>query len=408
MDNSTKLRLLPLAFWASFSVFAQTTPRGTENLEALLLGNHARSSSPNKQNLPEGDASIKALTQDDAGFSRGAKAIANTRSDALPQGQMGARIYQDYSRSVVLVITRDGIGSGVLIDQSGRIITNWHVLNRNRDVGVIFKPQMEGQSLNKNDLIRATVVKVDEVADLAVLRVDRIPSGIVPVPLGSIADVVVGADVHAIGHPTGEAWTYTKGVVSQIRQAYNWKTTDSAVEHKANVIQTQTPINPGNSGGPLISDTGRLVGINSFMVGGQGLNFAVSVDELKRFLSSSGNRYASASGVQQKNAASRECKVREIYNHPNKDDTVEIRGYDTDCDGKAELEVHKPYDVRKPISIVIDENKDGHPDQVIIDSDRDGKWDFSLHDTNFDGKWDLIGYHPDGAIKPSRYEPYRD
>ena len=97
-------------------------------------------------------------------------------------------------------------------------------------------------------------------------------------------------DVHAIGHPTGEAWTYTTGVISQYRQAYEWQVEDDPIKHRADIIQTQTPINPGSSGGPLFGDSSSLIGVNSFKAGGEGLNFAVSVDEVRKFLARSGNR----------------------------------------------------------------------------------------------------------------------
>jgi S1-C subfamily serine protease len=77
--------------------------------------------------------------------------------------------------------------------------------------------------------------------------------------------------------PTGEAWTYTTGVISQYRRAYEWQAEGDPIKHKADIIQTQTPINPGNSGGPLLGDTGNLIGVNSFKASGEGLNFAVSV-----------------------------------------------------------------------------------------------------------------------------------
>lgn len=256
---TSKLLLPCLSILVSIVVWTSPPAHGSDNLEGLLLGKHARGSKPpGRQPSSNGADSIQSLTQDDAEFSRGAKAIANTKPETLPQGSGGAQIYQSYSRSVVLVITKNGIGSGVLIDGTGKIVTNWHVTASNQDVRVVFKPGTENESLSKNDLIPAQVLKVDQVADLALIRVDRIPAGVKPLPMGNMSDVVVGADVHAIGHPTGQAWTYTKGVVSQVRQAHNWKTTGSLIQHKANVIQTQTPINPGSSGGPLISDTGQL------------------------------------------------------------------------------------------------------------------------------------------------------
>jgi S1-C subfamily serine protease len=74
----------------------------------------------------------------------------------------------------------------------------------------------------------------------------------------------------------------TTGVISQYRQAYEWQVEGDPIKHRADIIQTQTPINPGNSGGPLLSDSSSLIGVNSFKAGGEGLNFAVSVDEVRK------------------------------------------------------------------------------------------------------------------------------
>ena len=96
--------------------------------------------------------------------------------------------------------------------------------------------------------------------------------------------VQVGMDVHAIGHPEGEFCTYTQGVTSRIISDYDWSYSSTSL-HKANVIQTQTPINPGNSGGPLISDMGKVIGINTFKhPSAVGINFAVSATEINDFL----------------------------------------------------------------------------------------------------------------------------
>jgi S1-C subfamily serine protease len=116
------------------------------------------------------------------------------------------------------------------------------------------------------------------------------PAGRISIRLGTTDEIAVGADVHAIGHPTGEAWTYTTGVISQYRLTYKWSNRGEEIKHQADIIQTQTPINPGNSGGPLISDADTLIGVNSFKGDGEGLSFAVSVDDVKRFLVRSGTR----------------------------------------------------------------------------------------------------------------------
>ena len=336
--------------------------------------------------------------------------LSRVKPDREVRGAKEAQIYKRFSRSVVLVLTKEGLGTGTLVSASGDIITNFHVIKGAKDVGVIFKPIQEGQKPTKADLVRARIVKVDEVADLALIRVEKVPAGIEPMTIGDKSDIAVGDDVHAIGHPTGEAWTYTRGVVSQIRAAYEWTTDATEANHKANVIQTQTPINPGNSGGPLITSTGKLAGVNTFKSKGEGMNFAIANDEVRRFISTSGDRLASkkATGSQKTAAKDGECQVKEVYRGNSKDDSTAIVGIDTDCDGKAEIEVRTPYDIRKPITLVVDENKDGKPDMILFDTKRTGKWEYSFRDTNFDGKWDLECEHADGELIPTRCVPYKE
>ena len=210
----------------------------------------------------------------------------------------GIAIYQSAAPSVVLIVTKDrtggveGIGSGSLIGSTGEILTNWHVVSGHSDVLVVFKPQMEGAEPTKNDTRPGHVVKFDQVADLALVKVTDIPQGRAPIRLGEDIEITVGADVHAIGHPRGEAWTYTSGVVSQFRPGYEWPGEDG-LKHKADVVQTQTPISPGSSGGPLLTDAGSLIGVNSFFYGsGQNLNFAIGIKDVKVFLARSGDRSA--------------------------------------------------------------------------------------------------------------------
>ena len=200
-----------------------------------------------------------------------------------------AQLYKAISPSVVYVVNKQGFGSGSLLDAAGDILTNWHVVNGYEDVAVIFKPMVEGQVPTRDDIKLAHVIKYDEIADLALIKASETPAQRNPIQLGGPGEIAVGLDVHAIGHPEGEAWTYTTGVISQYRQGYGWREKGDNFEHRANIIQTQTPINPGNSGGPLLSDSGNLIGVNTFKdPGSEGLNFAVSVDEVRKFLARGG------------------------------------------------------------------------------------------------------------------------
>jgi S1-C subfamily serine protease len=341
-----------------------------------------------------------------------AKALNRVKGEA-PGGLRGAKevqLYRKISPSVVLIVNESSIGSGSILNPNGDILTNWHVIEGAKEVGVIFKPIIEGAKITKTDVRRAVVVKFDEVTDLALIRLIESPKGVMPITFANLQnDVAVGADVHAIGHPSGESWTYTKGVVSQIRRDYKW-TSESNKAHEATVIQTQTPINPGNSGGPLLTDEGKLVGVNSFKSKGEGLNFAVSIDDVQRFLSSSSSRFAQnvKPPTTQQAGAPINCpkEPKELYSGPNNDNTGSKVGYDIDCDGKVDMEVRIPNDKSKPISWAFDNNGDGKPDEIYFDYKRTNYFEFSVYDTDYDGKWDLVGHHSDGKMKAVRYEKY--
>jgi len=336
---------------------------------------------------------LEAVSNQNIMVTRGAKEIA---------------VYKKASPGVVLVFTDAGLGSGVLINHDGMIITNHHVVADSKKVAVIFKPVTEGQEVTSSDIRKAEVLKIDEVSDLALLKVLSVPPQANPLNLGNMQDIAVGSDVHSIGHPTGEAWTYTRGIVSQIRKNYEW-TAEDKLKHEANVIQTQTPINPGNSGGPLLSDDAKVVGINSFKSQGEGLNFAVSIDSLKHFISQDGNRYASvvSKPTTESSTTGGKCEVSVLGERRNDtNDATEIL-YDRNCDGKADAYLSTPDDQKKGRSLSISTRNDGTVDAVIIDFDNNGKWDESYWDINGDGKTDLIGYHDDGKLDPSRYEKYK-
>ena len=215
----------------------------------------------------------------------------------------GQQIYRAVSPGVVLIVTKEGFGSGSLLDTAGDILTNWHVVKGYEYVAVVFKPTVEGKEATRDDIKRGQVIKYDEISDLALVKVTEVPPGRTPVKLGDSSEIAVGLDVHAIGHPTGEAWTYTTGVISQYRLAYEWQADSDPIKHKADIIQTQTPINPGNSGGPLLGNSGGLIGVNSFKAAGENLNFAVSVDEVKRFIARPGNRIAQNSESHKKSGS---------------------------------------------------------------------------------------------------------
>src|SRR5271169_706998 len=197
-----------------------------------------------------------------------AEALTMQFKEAIPhtRGPQDISVFREDAPSVVLILAKDVSGSGSLL-QDNVILTNFHVVDNNREVTIVFKPLDPSGKPTKDEVVEADVVKVDVARDLALVRPRSLPNRTVrPLDI-SLQDIEVGADVGAIGHPEGEEWTYTKGIVSQIRPDYEWSI-GPGESHRATVIQTQTPINPGSSGGPLLSDEGKIVGVNSFITTG--------------------------------------------------------------------------------------------------------------------------------------------
>ena len=319
------------------------------------------------------------------------------------RGQQDIDIYRNASPSVVIVQSDDGptskgyrLGSGSYIG-SNQILTNAHVVGSNNQALIAFKPTQEGAKVNPTSIVAGQVLHIDRARDLALLSVSSVPAYVRPLALGNKSELQVGADVYAIGHPTGEAWTFTRGLISQLRNNYEWK--DEHGQHRADVIQTQTPINVGNSGGPLIGASGKMLGVNSFKTPqSEGLNFAVSVEDVNEFLNSATRQAAS-------NAPS-VCKPVRLYDGRNKHDTGHLVQIDTKCRGVADMFLVTPDDVSQPIQALIDTNGDGKVDVIVDSYGRDNRWNISFWDTKFNGKIDVVGFHPDGKINPSRYEKY--
>jgi S1-C subfamily serine protease len=329
-----------------------------------------------------------------------AKRLAAPIANDAPLNLRGKRdieIFRAASPAVVIVLTDSSVGSGSYLG-ANRILTNAHVVGENKKVGIMFKPQQEGAKINPANILVGEVLRVDNTRDLAIVTIAGAPAWVRPLEFGTEADIQIGADVHAIGHPTGEAWTYTKGLISQYRKSYEWKT--AGIQHKADVIQTQTPINPGNSGGPLIGESGKILGVNSFKMEGENLNYAVSIGNVIDFLSGSPWQASPP------RLSARGCRAVKIFDGRNSSGSGQLVQVDSNCDGVADVSFITPDDRSRPIQALIDGNYDGKINIIVEDRDHDGRWDISFHDADFDGTIDLVGYHPDGKIVASRFERY--
>ncbi|MGH6892383.1 MAG: S1C family serine protease [Dongiaceae bacterium] len=308
-----------------------------------------------------------------------------------------AALYRRLAPLVVLIVTDDGVGSGSIISADGDVLTSNHMILGYDQVAVILKPAAEGAAPSEFDALTADVVKIDQVADLALIRIrDWKESAFIG--LGDADAISVGDDVNTIGHPQGKTWTYTKGVISQMRNGYGW-TYRNEFDHQADVIGIQAPIDPGNSGGPLLDDDGRLIGVNS---DGQmqDLSFAISVREVDRFLNESQSRYAESFAPP---SEEEECGPLVTFTGRNDANNADIRMTDNDCDDYPEMVEQWFDDPNLGYAVEFDKDRDGKWEAVVVDSDTDGTWDYSLYDTNADGAPDLRGLHPDGGWRPSEY-----
>jgi serine protease Do len=175
-----------------------------------------------------------------------------------------------------LVIGRQrSMGSGVVIDAGGYIVTNAHVISNARRVEVVLPgraPESGTRSLSteKGRTVDATIVGIARGIDLALLKVDA--SDLTPIPIADYDALRQGDLVFAFGSPEGLRNSVTMGIVSAVARQPD---PDNPLVY----VQTDAPINHGNSGGPLVNVMGELVGINTFIVsesgGSQGLGFAI-------------------------------------------------------------------------------------------------------------------------------------
>ena len=162
-----------------------------------------------------------------------------------------------------------GVGTGVILDDRGHILTNNHVVSGARTITV---------TLSNGDTFSASIVGGDLKTDLAIIRVNA--RGLQPAKLGDSSKLEVGEDVIAIGHALGLPGgpTVSKGVVSALGRSIDTDPVNTIVD----LIQTDASINPGNSGGPLANDRAEVVGINTAIIeGGRGIGFAININDAK-------------------------------------------------------------------------------------------------------------------------------
>lgn len=160
----------------------------------------------------------------------------------------------------------NGMGTGVVIDSRGYIITNHHVVDGVREIQV---------TLSGGQQYTAKLMERDPETDLAIIKIDSIK----PLPvinIGTSGDLMPGEPVVAVGNAFGYEDTVTRGIISALHRGVQV----SDAQYYDDLIQTDASINPGNSGGPLLNIDGKMIGINvAVRAGAQGIGFAIPVDK---------------------------------------------------------------------------------------------------------------------------------
>ncbi len=173
--------------------------------------------------------------------------------------------------------TTSKIGTGFIVDESGIVVTNQHVVS---DLNATYKVVS-----HSGDMFEVTQVLRDDISDIAVLRIDKQDKEIKALKLGDSDKLVVGQEVIAIGTPLGEfSGSVTTGIISGLDRSVTAGTGwfGSTTKSYEGVIQTDAAINPGNSGGPLINSQGEVIGVNFATTSGvDNISFALPINKVK-------------------------------------------------------------------------------------------------------------------------------
>ena len=209
------------------------------------------------------------------------EAVAQALASATPPLARSVRVYQAIQLSFVLIQTqaagakseeKNGLGSGVIINERGDILTSLHVVAHAADIQLTFADgtQSSGQ-----------VMVAQPENDIAVLRASRPPALFVPATLGNANALRVGDEAFVVGNPFGLYGSMSAGVISGFDRSFQPPDSDQALQ---GLIQIDAAVNPGNSGGPLLNRYGQVVGIVTGIVNPTeqdvfiGIGFAVPIN----------------------------------------------------------------------------------------------------------------------------------
>jgi S1-C subfamily serine protease len=186
------------------------------------------------------------------------ESVAQAMASATAPPAYSAQVYQVIQPSLVLIQTQvpgesgdleNGLGSGVVIDDRGAVLTSLHVVANADSIRLTFADGTESE---------AQVIAEQPENDIAVLRPRRLPQLLVPATLGNPNAMRVGDEAYVVGNPFGLYGSMSVGVISGLERTFQLPDSDQQLE---GLIQIDAAVNPGNSGGPLLNRSGHVVGI---------------------------------------------------------------------------------------------------------------------------------------------------
>lgn len=303
---------------------------------------------PKHEILVDNEENIK---KDERVYIDKSKIISNDR------GEKEANIIIPKLEASTVIINNksdNSIGAGVIINDGKNILTNYHVVEPDKEnVYIAFKPKL-GNKPSNNNYYKVKVVKVDMTKDLALLEMPKDlvqKNDYISLKFANIDSLKKGINIYNMGHPLGYYFAFEYGMLTNILNDYSWD------EYKADyVLQYSMNANKGNSGSPIVNDNLELIGIGAFSnKKGENLNFGISVIDIKNFIDS-------------KDSVIVDKKMPNEY----KDKIIEKGTYQN-------IKLAK-----------IDRNNNGIPDAMMKDIDDDGIWDIIAYDTNEDGVYERV------------------
>jgi len=200
--------------------------------------------------------------------------VAQALASATPPPAFSEQVFQEIEPSLVLIETKstnasgnveDGLGSGVVVDQGGDILTALHVVADSSSIQVVFADGSKSS---------AQITVQQPQNDIAVLQPDQPPTLIVPAMLGNPNAMRVGDEAYVVGNPYGLYDSMSAGVISGFNRSFQPTGTNIKLQ---GLIQIDAAVNPGNSGGPLLNRNGEVIGIIEGIVNPTDQNFFVGI-----------------------------------------------------------------------------------------------------------------------------------